>query len=194
MLSPHGQFRLGIVGSVGKASLLALVLLGATIVSPAAWAQKHGSTGSGAGASGPVQVPATDSDFHQKGTQPLGAGLPGSFAPLNEPASCISCHANYGNQDPMLMAEPYAPWVASMMGQSGRDPLFYAGMTIANQDVSGAGQYCIRCHLPQAFLEGHSTPADGSAITPADRAGVHCAFCHRLVDPVYKPNLSPVED
>lgn len=177
---------------IGAGIRLAVGILGLVLLVPSALAQKGGSGGSGA--TGPIQVPSTNNDFFQKGTQPLGAGLPGSFTPLLEPAACVSCHANHGNQDPYLMHEAFSPWVASMMGQSGRDPLFFAGMTIANQDAAGVGQYCIRCHLPQAFLAGHATPADGSAITAEDRAGVHCTFCHRMVDPVFKPGISPSQD
>src|SRR5204863_7235342 len=88
----------------------------------------------------------------------------------------------------------YETWVSSMMAQSGRDPLFYAGLTIANQDSADAGQYCIRCHLPQGFLAGHSVPTDGSALTVEDRASVHCNFCHRVVDPIYNPGVSPTQD
>src|SRR5690606_41085326 len=60
---------------------------------------------------------------------------------------CKVCHADYGETEAFHVVEPYKTWVASMMGQAARDPLFYAGVTIANQDAAGAGEYCIRCHV-----------------------------------------------
>jgi hypothetical protein len=173
---------------------LVLACSGAALICGGALAAGRGGK-SGGGNLGPTnQLPTTDADFFQRGTQPNGAGVPTTFQPLAPPEACISCHANYGTNDPFTVVEPYAAWVSSMMGQSGRDPLFYAGLSIANQDAAGAGQYCIRCHLPQGFLAGHSVPADGSALTPADLQSVHCSFCHRMVDPVYKPGVSPAQD
>jgi hypothetical protein len=132
-------------------------------------------------------------DFFQQGTQPLGQGQPG-FVSLLPVAECTTCHANYGTQDPMLVAEPFAPWVASIMAQSARDPLFHALLNISNAAAPDAGHYCIRCHVPAGFLAGHSVPSDGSALTPEDKEGVQCNFCHRMIDPEYKPGISPSQD
>jgi hypothetical protein len=66
-------------------------------------------------------------------------------------------------------------------------------MTIANQDMQGAGSLCIRCHSPGGWVSGRSTPADGSALTATDFEGVSCHVCHRLVDPVPSAS-SPPED
>ena len=130
-------------------------------------------------------LPATDADFFQGGTQPDVA----PFDSLNQSTQCAFCHANYAQPE----VEPYAPWTASMLGQSSRDPLFWAELAIANQDVAGAGQFCIRCHVPMAFLRGHDAP-DGSEITPDDRDGVSCIICHRMVDPIYEDGVSPIQD
>jgi hypothetical protein len=81
-----------------------------------------------------------------------------------------------------------------MMGQAARDPIWKAALTIANQDADNVGSACIRCHAPQGWLAGHSTPPDGSALAGSDFQGVACSVCHRMVDPQYTPGLSPAPD
>ena len=144
-----------------------------------------------AGPSLPIQT--SIDDYFLRGTQPMGAGVPSTFNPILSSSYCSSCHANYGPQDSFGMIEEYATWTASMMGQSARDPLFHAALTIANQDAVDAGTFCIRCHAPVAFLNGHHAP-DGSQIEGTDLEGVNCNFCHRLVDPVYVAGTSPSQD
>src|SRR5262245_53972007 len=97
-------------------------------------------SGSALGGGSGNTLPTTSNDFFQPGTPALGAGLPGPFTPVVDAMSCAACHAGYGPQDPFVMVEEFQTWTASMMGQSARDPLFYAGLTIANQDASGAGE------------------------------------------------------
>src|SRR3972149_331961 len=71
------------------------------------------------------------------------------------------------------------------MSRSGRDPLLWAALAVANQDAPGAGEFCLRCHTPSGWLAGRSHTANGSALLPEDvNSGVSCALCHRLVDPV----------
>jgi hypothetical protein len=48
--------------------------------------------------------------------------------------------------------------------QSARDPLFRAALAIANQDIEGIGEFCLRCHAPRGWLEGRSRPADGAVL------------------------------
>ena len=87
-----------------------------------------------------------------------------------------------------------------MMAHSGRDPLFWAALDVANNDIPGSGEFCLRCHVPSAWLAGRASAgppgqvgdADGCALTgeidtaagfadPAsDFSGVACQFCHRL--------------
>jgi hypothetical protein len=125
-------------------------------------------------ASAGTPAPTTPNDFKYPGTQP------GTItAPLATPSNCIGCHSGYGSPD----KEPWRTWQGSMVAQSGRDPLTYAAMAIANQDAPHTGELCIRCHMPKAWLEGRSTPEDASATTADDRQGVQCSACHRLVDP-----------
>lgn len=142
----------------------------------------------------PPPVPTTLNDYFQHGTQPLGAGLPGTFdAPL-ESLQCNSCHANYGPQDPFLAVEPFGTWAATMLAQSARDPLFHAALTIANQTVTDVGAFCIRCHAPVAFLRGHEVPTDASAFEGHDFEGISCVICHRAANPVYVAGESPEQD
>jgi hypothetical protein len=128
-------------------------------------------------------VPTTLRDFDQPGTQPHEAGI------LNPPEACEVCHGNY---EPAY--EPYFNWQGSMMGQASRDLLMEANMAIANQDAPDSGDLCLRCHLPRGWLQGRSVPTDGSAMLTTDMSGVACDFCHRLVDPIYEPGVSPPED
>lgn len=126
-------------------------------------------------------IVATPNDVFQPGTQPDTLN---TF--MIDVVGCANCHGFY---DPN--AEPYYRWVNSMMAQAARDPIFYACLTIANQDVEGVGDICIRCHAPVAWLEGRSSPPDGSAFIQKDFEGITCHFCHRLVDPVADPNNPP---
>lgn len=133
-----------------------------------------------------TQVPTTLNDFAMPGTQPnmleKGHEIAGA-------ETCASCHGFF---DPAH--DQYSTWSASMMGQAMRDPLFLASMTIANQDAAFAGDLCLRCHTPGGWLEGRSTPTDGSALNDVDKQGVSCNACHRMVDPDYKPGISPFVD
>src|SRR6185295_4258596 len=118
------------------------------------------------------------------GTQPLTI-----TDPIATPDQCVGCHSNYGQPG----VEPFQNWKGSMMAQAGRDPLLWAGLAIANQDAPHAGETCLRCHLHKGWLEGRSVPEDGSSITAADRQGVQCGVCHRMVDPVAAPE-NPTAD
>lgn len=119
-----------------------------------------------------LPLPTTRNDFFLPGTQP-GDLEPNH--PIVEPTSCNTCHT-----DPI-----YNAWRGSMMGQAGRDPLFWAAFAVASQDARDAGEFCLRCHTPKGWYEGRSEPADGSALEPADiDAGVACEVCHRMIDPV----------
>jgi PKD repeat protein len=128
-------------------------------------------------------VSTTLRDFVMPGTQPLGAG---GFQSHN---TCFTCHGGY---DPAV--EPGHNWRGTMMSQAARDPLFHACLAIAEQDAPAAGDLCIRCHSPGGWLSGHSQPTSGARLDAVDRDGVSCDFCHRLVNPVYTPGVSPPED
>lgn len=119
-----------------------------------------------------TQVPTTLNDFFLAGSQP------GQSGQLETPDKCDNCHGGY---DPAV--EPAYIWRGNMMSQAARDPFFYACMTIGNQDAAFVGDLCIRCHSPAGWLEGRSTPTDGSALNSNDREGVQCDFCHKLIKP-----------
>jgi hypothetical protein len=131
-----------------------------------------------------AQVQTTVDDFFIPGTQP------GEFnAALEPPGSCTGCHSDYNPE-----TEPYHRWVASMMGQAGRDPIFFAALAVAEQDSENVGELCLRCHAPLGWLNGRSVPTDGSALTHDDGFGVACIVCHRMVNPVFVPGESPAVD
>jgi hypothetical protein len=102
--------------------------------------------------------------------------------------ACLSCHGGY-----QADVEPGA-WKGTMMSNAGRDPLFYACLAVAEQDAPASGDLCIRCHAAVGWLNGHSVPTDGSRLTAEDRDGVNCSLCHRMVDPIYQPGVSPAAD
>jgi hypothetical protein len=133
-----------------------------------------------------TQVPSTLDDFFQPGSQPSAE----QYEAFRTSSNCVLCHEFQELEETVI----FPPWQGSMMAQAARDPLFYAAMTIANQDAAFAGDLCIRCHSPGGWLSGRSEPTDGSALTVADRDGVSCNVCHRMVDPVFKPNISPAID
>jgi hypothetical protein len=109
------------------------------------------------------------------GMQPEEAGI--EFAKVQQ---CKMCHSKTKNKD----ADPFFSWQGGMMAQAGRDPVFRAALTIANQDIEGVGEFCNRCHFPRGWLEGRSMPADGSKFNREDMHGISCDICHRLVDPL----------
>ncbi|MEZ4394717.1 MAG: MYXO-CTERM sorting domain-containing protein [Polyangiales bacterium] len=115
------------------------------------------------------------------GTQP---GELDNATPLDTAAPCgTSCHFD---RDPTMPQNPmpYDGWLGSMMGNAMRDPLFLAALTVAEQDVPGVGDYCLRCHTPSGFLAGRtrSTPtaSRGTELEPGDLDGVSCDVCHRM--------------
>ncbi|TWT43932.1 Ser-Thr-rich glycosyl-phosphatidyl-inositol-anchored membrane family protein [Phycisphaerae bacterium RAS1] len=129
-------------------------------------------------------LPSTLRDFDLPGSQPFQA--PEYFlGPLN----CDGCHGAYDPTVEMVFNHD-----GSMMAHASRDPLFLAAMTVANQDAPDAGDMCIRCHIPSAWLKGRAVPTDGSQVLETDKHGVSCEHCHYLVDPVYEAGVSPAAD
>ena len=117
-------------------------------------------------------VATTIDDFFLPGSQP------GQSGNIEHPSKCDNCHGGYDKS-----VEPAFNWRGSMMAQAARDPLYLACLAVANQDAPESGDLCIRCHAPDGWLSGRSTPTDGSALNSGDREGVQCDFCHKLVKP-----------
>jgi len=106
---------------------------------------------------------------------------------LLQPGLCQSCHSGLDNGHNV---RPYPTWSGSMMANAGRDPIFWAALDVANNDVPGIGEWCLRCHSPGGWLEGRGGPpigsADGCSLSGEidgyndDFEGLHCEFCHRM--------------
>ena len=91
-----------------------------------------------------LPLPTTRNDFFLPGTQPNPNAA--EFTPILDPTTCDTCHS-----DPI-----YKTWRGSMMGQAGRDPLFWAAFAVANDDATDAGEFCLRCHAPTGWFAGRS--------------------------------------
>jgi MYXO-CTERM domain-containing protein len=110
---------------------------------------------------------------------PIAAGT-GSIGgvQLERASYCLDCHE--GNNDDM----PANGWEGSMMANAARDPLMYAALAIANQDLPGVGgDYCLRCHSPVGFTFGHTTmnppPLLGGRATPVDATNPNRYPCNQ---------------
>ncbi len=132
-------------------------------------------------------------DFTPRGTQP------GLLWGLEEPDACSSCHRGFSGNAPGFM--PHSTWGGSMMANAARDPLFWAALDVANKDVPGVGDYCLRCHTPPGWLGGRVVKAVGGGTSGPggasgcqlsgnysapdwkgnDYSGVTCHFCHRML-------------
>lgn len=133
-------------------------------------------------------------DFTPTGSQPR------LQVRLIEPDNCAGCHASVEPNEDLLM--PHSTWAGSMMANATRDPLFWAALDVANHDVPGVGDFCLRCHAPVAWYGGRvrktGVPAsptvngeNGCRLTGSlidqdhgnnDYAGLSCHFCHRADD------------
>ena len=113
--------------------------------------------------------------------------------PLFTADSCDFCHM-YPNPGPQAADPPFSPvqtWQGSLMANSARDPVFWAGVAVADVDDPGHTELCVRCHSPRAFLEGNGTATSMDALTPEQREGVECEFCHRVMEDVGVPRATP---
>ena len=135
-----------------------------------------------------IQLNTSEADFYQPGTQPNGDSM--TFDQIVGSSNCTFCHGEFN-----VETAPYDPWVSSMMGQSARDPVWHAALSIANQDVKFGGETCIRCHAPRAWLSGKSFTTESFDIftefDAEDFDGINCNFCHRAVNPVPCDDYDP---
>lgn len=94
-----------------------------------------------------------------------------------------------------------------MMANAMRDPLFLAALDVANNDVAGVGDWCLRCHTPDGWYGGrvvkggNNDPQRGAAgcllkgsydspDMDSDYGGLGCHFCHRMTPE--GPGAAPV--
>jgi len=141
-----------------------------------------------------VASPASAQIF-QPGTQPIGSGSDDELLFEIQPSRlCANCHADYDDDDDY---EPWDSWRGAMMANAGRDPVFRAALSIAEEDNPAAADFCVRCHSPVAWLRGRSEHPDYDvdAMMPRfirddpdrlpshDLDGVSCMVCHRSSDP-----------
>lgn len=124
--------------------------------------------------------------FDVPGTR-VGEVFSGTYSPSSV---CAGCHGATLDDT----ASPHGTWSGSLMAHAGRDPLFFAQLTTANQDVPGVGSYCLRCHVPAAVATGHVLDSTGGSLDEQDRDGVTCHLCHSMVDPLYQAGVSPPND
>jgi len=103
---------------------------------------------------------------------------------LESDKQCLSCHAG--------SVYEMEHWKGSMMAQAARDPIYWAGLTVAAQDAiwalgtPNAADICVKCHFPQGWLDGRSDPVNASAMRGEDYDGVNCKTCHYMYDPFYQ--------
>ncbi len=117
----------------------------------------------------------------------LGGTQPPLTFPIEDPITCSACHGDFNT---LSNHEQWPTWAGSMMANAGRDPLFWAALDVANNDLEGAGDFCLRCHAPAAWLAGRFEPPDGSTDgcslignldqQNSDFSGISCPFCHRM--------------
>lgn len=167
-------------------SVLAALLLGALAAPGAAqadWVSVSQQLAPSAGAT----------DFTPHGTQP---GLNYGLLTSDE---CAGCHGAGGPASSSSF-RPHPTWAGSMMANAMRDPLFLAALDVANHDVPGVGDYCLRCHTSRGWYggrvvkQGFGLPnndvtkgaaaclLEGSYDAPdaySDYSGLSCHFCHR---------------
>lgn len=113
--------------------------------------------------------------------------------------SSNNCGCHDFNSSDLVEESPYRGWAGGMMANAGRDPLFWSTVAIAEQDFlpggGGVGDLCIRCHSVKGWIEGRSTPTNGSGLDPnTDTEGIMCEFCHLLTDPDMDDTIPPVHD
>lgn len=135
-------------------------------------------------------VDAGTLDMTPHGTQP------GLAVQLDESTVCAGCHGGFTPTESRFM--PHSSWSGSLMANAGRDPLFWAALDVANRDVPGIGDWCLRCHAPQGWYGGRVRKnGQGGVVNGTngclllgdyddpkgeenDFGGLTCHYCHRM--------------
>lgn len=141
------------------------------------------------------QLGGSSTDFTPHGTQP------GLMYGLEKSDTCGGCHGASGGIPTSTEFRPHTTWAGSMMANAMRDPLFLAALDVANNDLPGVGDFCLRCHTSDGWYGGRVVKAgfgatndvtqgaaacllEGSYDAPdfyGDYGGLSCHFCHRLM-------------
>ncbi len=116
-----------------------------------------------------------------KGNRGIQIFLPGTQpgqADTSMPVSrCLPCHRTQVRE-----------WAGSTTAQALRDPIFNAMLSITSKHTMplglDVGDHCLRCHAPSSWIAGRSHSMSIDGLRGSDLDGVHCDFCHRLVDPL----------
>src|SRR5690606_8672652 len=87
-------------------------------------------------------------NFTPHGTQPGLAHV------IEDPIGCSGCHGSWDPSSGAADFIAYNTWSGSMMAHATRDPVFWAALDVANADIPGVGDFCLRCHTPQGWLAG----------------------------------------
>lgn len=91
-----------------------------------------------------------------------------TVAELKDPVACQGCHPTQ-----------YDDWARSMHAYASEDPVFVAMNQRGQRETGGAlGDFCVKCHAPQAVRDGLTTDGHELASLPAAARGVTCFFCH----------------
>ncbi len=138
----------------------------------------------------PHQVAGGAANFTPYGTQP------GLTFQVDPPSFCQTCHGGFTADEAAFM--PHSSWSGSLMSNATRDPLFWAALDVAERDIPGSGDWCLRCHTPSGWLEGHvRKDGQGGLVNGTngcllegnhaandgeenDYSGVTCLMCHRM--------------
>ncbi len=107
--------------------------------------------------------------------QAASVPLPGTSSvtvPMSPPEACAACHGGFDGA-------PFDTWAGTAMAHANRDPWFLAALQVAERDAPGVGDLCLRCHAPEAWVQGRCVPTDGSGLS-ADDWGITCSACHRM--------------
>lgn len=123
-------------------------------------------------------------DIKIPGTQPT----PVDTVPTINPVGNCGCHSFSPAAGQVEESVPVFGWKGGMMANAGRDPLFWSTVAVAEQDFlpgsGGVGDLCLHCHSVKGWLEGRSTPTDGSGMQESsDAEGIMCEFCHLVTNP-----------
>lgn len=150
--------------------------------------------------------------------QPVGSAInftphgtqPGLAHVIEDPIGCSGCHGSWDPSSGAADFIAYNTWSGSMMAHATRDPVFWAALDVANADIPGVGDFCLRCHTPQGWLAGRvRTSPTGEVIggangclleggydapyytMPNDYNGVSCHFCHRMTETGPNGEIAP---